>query len=216
MKKRKTFGFVIMLIGLAIVAYPLKLRLDSNLEQKRLKDEFNKTKNTVTIEKEDEIYNEEVEVEVEVKDIVYDSWPDTLITIPSIDVEAMVVEMEASDIDVFAANANYPPAHYRDTDLPGGKSNVAIAAHRTGPADYFRNLDKLKKGDSISLETSQGLHEYIVERVFIVDPTDISVIKDTDYGALTLTSCEREDGISNKKRIIVRARLKDAIAKGGE
>ena len=61
----------------------------------------------------------------------------------------------------------------------------------------------------ITLETEKGVHEYIVEKVFIVDPTDNSVIRSTDYGALTLTSCEREDGISNKKRIIVRAKLKD-------
>lgn len=213
MNKRKLFGFIIILIGLAIIAYPIKLRIESNIEQKRLKEEFNKSKNNINKEK-DEV--KESDIDEEEKVIVYDSWPDTLMTIPEIDVEAMVVEMEASDIDVFAQNANYPPAHYRDTDFPGGASNVAIAAHRTGPADYFRHLDKLKEGDSITLETSQGVHEYIVERVFIVDPTDVSVIKDTDYGALTLTSCEREDGISNKKRIIVRARLKDHMSKGDE
>ena len=212
MKKRKIIGFSIMLIGLLTVAYPVTLRMQANAEQKKLRQEFEEKKKD---------YSEEVKVEgkeasKENTKVSYDSWPETLMKIPKIDVEAVVVEMEASDIDVFAANANYPPAHYRTTDFPGGESNVGIAAHRTGPADYFRNLDKLEEGDPIILETSQGLYEYIVERVFIVDPTDNSVIKGTDYGALTLTSCEREDGISNKKRIIVRARLKDDISKGDD
>lgn len=201
MKKRKIIGFTIILIGILTMAYPIRLRFFANMEQKKLKEEFIEKKQTL---------NESVQkYGKEQKEIKYDRWPDTLMNIPKIDLEAMVVEMEASNIDVFAQNANYPPAHYRDTDFPGGRSNVAIAAHRTGPADYFRNLDKLEEGDKITLETSQGIHEYIVEKVFIVDPTDISVINATDYGALTLTSCEREDGISNKKRIIVRAKLKD-------
>lgn len=208
MKKRKIIGFFLILFGMLIVAYPLKLRMTTRMDQKKLREEFDKNKELDNADKQNDI------IETESQNIEYDAWPDTLMTIPDIDVEAMVVEMEASDIDVFAQNANYPPAHYRSTDLPGGSSNVAIAAHRTGPADYFRHLDKLKEGDPITLETKQGVHEYIVESVFIVDPTDTSVIKDTDYGALTLTSCEREDGISNKKRIIVRARLKDDIDKG--
>lgn len=200
MKKRKIIGFTIILVGILIAAYPIKLRIESNMDQNKLKKDFVKIK---------EISQPaEKNPQEEKKEIVYDAWPDTLMTIPDIDLEAMVVEMEASDIDVFAANPNYPPAHYRSTDFPGGKSNVAIAAHRTGPADYFRHLDKLNVGDQITLETSQGIHEYEVEKVFIVDPTDNSVIQATDYGALTLTSCEREDGISNKKRIIVRAKLK--------
>lgn len=198
MKKHKIIGFIIILIGILMVAYPIRLRILANIEQNRLKEKFAQEKQTSN-----EIVKEETKV------IKYDEWPDTLMNIPKIGLKAMVVEMEASNIDVFAQNANYPPAHYRGTDFPGGGSNVAIAAHRTGPADYFRHLDKLEEGDDIILETSQESHEYIVERVFIVDPTDVSVIKGTDYGALTLTSCEREDGISNKKRIIVRARLKD-------
>ena len=201
MKKRKIIGFSLILIGILIIAYPLKLRFDTRMDQRKLRKEFNENKIVEDIDRESDIIEDER--------IVYDSWPDTLMTIPDIDVEVMVVEMEASDIDVFAANANYPPAHYRTTDLPGGESNVGIAAHRTGPADYFRHLDKLEEGDLITLETEKANHEYIVEEVFIVDPSDNTVIGPTDYGALTLTSCEREDGISNKKRIIVRAKLKD-------
>nr|WP_300002511.1 class E sortase [Tissierella sp.] len=219
MEKRKIIGFIIIIFGILIVAYPISLRMQANKDQKKLRGEFEETKKIVSEEIKEEnkdLENKDLEnKDLEQKDkkeeirISYDAWPETLMRIPKIDVEAVVVEMEASDIDVFAANANYPPAHYRNTDFPGGKSNVAIAAHRTGPADYFRHLDRLEEGDYITLETTKSFHEYIVERVFIVDPTDNSVIKGTDYGALTLTSCEREDGISNKKRIIVRARLKD-------
>lgn len=202
MKRRKIIGFIIILIGIMTVSYPVRLRILANIEQKRLKEEFVQNKQTS---------NQVVKGngKEEIKIIKYYKWPETLMKIPKIDVEAIVVEMKASNIDVFAQNENYPPAHYRTTDYPGGNSNVGIAAHRTGPADYFRHLDKLEEGDIIILETTKGKHEYIVERVFIVDPTENSVIRATDYGALTLTSCEREDGVSNKKRIIVRARLKD-------
>lgn len=196
MKIRKIIGIIIVLIGIGIVAYPIQLKIHSNIEQKKFKKEFDQKKEDLRAE-------ENLEETIE-----YNSWPDTLMTIPDINVEAMVVEMEASSIDVFASDPNHPPAHYRTTDFPGSKGNVGIAAHRTGPADYFRHLDRLNKGDLITLETSKGVHEYIIEKVFIIDPTDNSVIGSTNYGALTLTSCEREDGISNKKRIIVRAKLK--------
>ena len=202
MNKRKTIGMLLVLIGIGIIAYPIQFKIRSNIHQKRLKSEFEEKKNEA-------LAAEETDHEEDVgKTIEYDAWPETLMTIPDIDVEAIVEEMEASDIDVFANDPNYPPAHYRSTAYPGSDDNVAIAAHRTGPADYFRHLDKLEEGDPISLETLEAVHEYEVEEVFTVYPDENHVIASTDYGALTLTSCEREDGISNKKRIIVRAKLK--------
>ena len=202
MISRKKVGIIIIIIGILLVAYPIYLKIRSNAEQKKLINKF-EDKKTEIKETKDDIES--------ANSIKYNSWPDTLMKIPKIDLEVMVVEMEASDIDVFAADVNYPPAHYRTTSFPGYKDNVGIAGHRTGPADYFRHINKLEKGDKIILETQKGTHEYIVERVFIVDPWDNSVIKSTPYGALTLTSCERADGISNKKRIIVRAVLKGSL-----
>lgn len=207
MNKRKTIGILLVLIGIGIIAYPMQFKIRSNIHQRKLKSEFEERKNQALADGRQMNAEETIE---------YDAWPETLMTIPAIDLEAMVEEMEASDIDVFAADPNYPPAHYRSTAFPGSNDNVAIAAHRIGPADYFRHLDKLEKGDPITLETVKGVHEYEVEEVFTVYPDENHVIAPTDYGALTLTSCEREDGISNKKRIIVRAKLKDDQGKGAD
>lgn len=210
MNNRKVIGLIIILFGILIVAYPIYFKIYSNMEQRKLKNEFEENRENVFEIKRDLELEDSMELE---DSIEYDAWPDTLIRIPKIGLEAMVVEMEISDRDVFASNPNYPPAHYRTTAFPGSNDNVGIAAHRTGPADYFRHIDKLEKGDNIFLDTEKGVHEYIVESVFIVDPSDNSVIKSTNYGALTLTSCERADGISNKKRIIVRAILKKDVDK---
>jgi sortase A len=54
------------------------------------------------------------------------------------------------------------PAHYRDTQLPGQKGNFAIAGHRVGKGEPFLNIDKLKSGDSIIVETKSWWYVYRV------------------------------------------------------
>ena len=80
--------------------------------------------------------------------------------------------------------------HYPQTPLPCEPGNVAIAGHRTTYGKPFHNLDLLKPGDTIVLETPIGSCTYkMVPPPFIVAPTDTSVVDPTPVPTLTLTTC---------------------------
>ena len=76
--------------------------------------------------------------------------------------------------------------HIDDTALPGSTGNIGIAAHRDS---YFRALKDIVNGDLITIETVRGADTYRVERIWIVDPEDVSVIDPTEAPSVTLVTC---------------------------
>ena len=102
--------------------------------------------------------------------------------------------------------------HYTTTPLPGERGNVAMAGHRTGFGEPFRNVDKLRAGDLIYLDTPLGRYTYQVTSGFdghnnpwVTGPRDFSVIAPTPDAVLTLTTCDPPH--TSKNRLIVRAKL---------
>jgi sortase A len=55
------------------------------------------------------------------------------------------------------------PAHYHRTALPGAVGNFAVAGHRVGKGEPFLNIDKLRAGDSIIVETKSWWYVYKVK-----------------------------------------------------
>lgn len=102
------------------------------------------------------------------------------------------------------------PGHYVQTPRPGEAGNAAIAGHRTvrGRPSFFHDIDKLKAGDTILVQYPGQTYTFTVERVFITDPYDLSVLDPTPYPSLTLTTCDPPG--TDENRLIVRARLTDA------
>jgi sortase A len=95
--------------------------------------------------------------------------------------------------------------HIDDTALPGADGNSGIAGHRDG---FFRGLKDITEGDVIELETSKAKEVYRVERTWIVDPEDVSVLDQTPARALTLVTCHPFYFIGPApRRFIVRAVL---------
>ena len=45
------------------------------------------------------------------------------------------------------------PAHYADTQMPGQVGNFGVAGHRVGKGEPFLNIDKLRVGDAVIVET---------------------------------------------------------------
>ena len=76
--------------------------------------------------------------------------------------------------------------HIEDTAQPGTDGNSGIAGHRDG---FFRGLKDIIPGDAIELDTLQGKEVYRVERTWVVDPEDVSVLDATPARALTLVTC---------------------------
>lgn len=125
----------------------------------------------------------------------------TRIKIPVLDVDVVVVE--GTSASALRAGAG----HYPKTPLPCEAGNVAIAGHRTTYGKPFANLDRLKTGDAIILETPVGSCTYEVNRApFVVTPTDFSVVaNDPATSELTLTTCHPKG--SARQRLIVKATL---------
>jgi len=125
------------------------------------------------------------------------------------------------------------PGHYLDTAMPGEEGNFAVAGHRVGRGSPFLDLDQLRPGDAIVVETEGNWFTY---RVLgdpatgdfgtdasgipgreIVRPTDTDVISATPGGGvdaatsgayLTLTTCHPK--YSAAQRLIIHARLEGA------
>jgi sortase A len=125
------------------------------------------------------------------------------ITIPKIDLSMVVVEGTGD------AQLQTGPGHYPGTPLPGEIGNAAIAGHRTTYLHPFYNLNELVPGDSITIVTLQGIFLYHVTGSVAVPPTDVSVVDQTRYPTLTLTTCNPR--YSASQRLVVHARLVASI-----
>jgi sortase A len=115
------------------------------------------------------------------------------------------------------------PGHYPGTAMPGQVGNFAVAGHRTTYLHPFYNINELKVGDPIVLETRTTWFTYRVQNVprthalhqEIVSPSDVSVayaVPDQPNASavptqrvLTFTSCNPR--YSAAQRIVVHAVL---------
>jgi sortase A len=76
--------------------------------------------------------------------------------------------------------------HIEGTAGPGMDGNSGLAGHRDG---FFRGLKDIAPGDSIELDTLEGMLAYRVERTWVVAPEDVWVLDPTPTRALTLVTC---------------------------
>lgn len=115
---------------------------------------------------------------------------------------------------------------YTSTSHLGGSGNVAIAGHRSTYGAPFADIDALRPGDAIVVDTPLGvaLYEVMDPRVafslwidrvrevgpgyVIVGPDDGFVLADVGDDRLTLTACHPR--FSARERIIVAARMTTA------
>ena len=100
------------------------------------------------------------------------------------------------------------PGHYPRTSLPGTRGTVGIAGHRTTYGAPFNEIDKLEKGDRVTVEMPYGRFTYRVEGSRIVPPTAVEVVRRVGYDRLVLSACHPK--YSAAKRIVVFARQVDA------
>jgi sortase A len=130
--------------------------------------------------------------------------PVARIEIPKIGITRTVVE------GITVSQLARGPGHYPESPLPGQAGNVSIAGHRTTYGQPFHNVDKLEPGDQILTTTVQGDFVYEVERLEIVEPTDVEVLEDKGDNRLTLIACHPKYSLA--QRIIVHATLKGTAA----
>ena len=97
-------------------------------------------------------------------------------------------------------------AHWAGTAEAGGLGNMVLAGHRTTKTAPFRDLDRLRPGDSIAVTAFDGrTAQYLVTETVIVSPRDLWIVEQTDVPMLTLFACHPKR--SAQQRIAVRAVL---------
>jgi sortase A len=120
-----------------------------------------------------------------------------ILRIPTAHIEAPIVE-GTDDVSL-----NEGVGHIAGTDNVGGSGNAGIAGHRDG---FFRGLKDIQVGDTIQIETKQGVLTYTVDRMLIVDPHDTTVLRGQGHPALTLVTCYPFYTLGNApRRFIVQA-----------
>jgi sortase A len=130
--------------------------------------------------------------------------PLAVLRIPKIRLDVAVL----SGTDDFTLNRAV--GHIEETALPGTDGNSGIAGHRDG---FFRGLKDIGPEDVIELETLRGKQVYRVERIWVVDPEDVSVLDPTPTRSLTLVTCYPFYHVGPApQRFIVRAVRTDTAA----
>ncbi len=132
------------------------------------------------------------------------------------------------------------PGHYSGTALPGEVGNFAVAGHRVGKGEPFLNIDKLRVGDAVVVETKSFWFVYRVKGSpvggnpqkstdadgipgrEIVDPTDGDVLlpvpdhpgAEPTERLMTMTTCHPK--FTAAQRMIVFSVLKAKVARAGD
>jgi len=127
--------------------------------------------------------------------------PMAILRIPKIHLEVPVY----NDTDELTLNRGV--GRILGTAHVGELGNLGIAGHRDG---FFRGLKDLAPNDEIILDRTDLSDTYVVERIQIVQPEDVSVLSPTPNPSLTLVTCFPFYYVgSAPQRYIVRASLKE-------
>jgi len=134
--------------------------------------------------------------------------PIAVLRIPRIGLEVPV--LEGTDDSTLDRGAG----HIEDTAAPGTDGNAGIAGHRDG---FFRALKDVVPGDALELDLRSSTERYRIERIWIVEPDDVSVLDGTPARSVTLVTCYPFYFIgSAPQRYIVRAVLAPPSRSSGQ
>jgi sortase A len=75
------------------------------------------------------------------------------------------------------------------TFMPGEDRLVYIAGHRTTYLAPFSHIDRLRRGDRVTIEVPYGTFIYAVTRHRIVKSTDLSVLRSPRHELVELQAC---------------------------
>lgn len=110
-----------------------------------------------------------------------------VLTIPKLELSAPVYETEeGGEMESMTKGI----AHFAVSSAWDG--NIALCSHNVAPAGavaYFRDLYRLKEGDTLSYKTALGEREYKVSEVKEIQEDDWSALGRTEDNRMTLITC---------------------------
>ena len=92
-------------------------------------------------------------------------------------------------------------AHYAGSTIPGEGGNVILSAHKH---TFFSKLENIQVGNEVIIKANYGSFKYKVSEIKILDKSDSSDLKVSDYEKLTMYTCYPFRVFSpDKERIVV-------------
>jgi LPXTG-site transpeptidase (sortase) family protein len=213
MKKNKTFlyiGITLIVIGICILAYPIYTNFVMKRQESQILEAWENQLNTEVGTTEQSQTNKDTAKETK------SSSESSGITGTTLQNEKTTTETLSEELFILDPNKKVPfkilipkigiewvvhegtsvaslkrgPGHYVGTALPGEVGLCVISGHRTTYGAPFNKIDKLEIGDEIILQTAKNENfKYIVTGKTEVKPNDTSVLQQTNYPSLALTTC---------------------------
>lgn len=210
----RKLSYFLVLVGILILLFPSLMEWKADQEQNELlkeaeqarRDQVSKLDSSLSAsyERVSQLLAEET---AEATPIAAQSTaaggdlPIATIEIPSIDLKLPVLEGATRE------NMRHAATHMSETTPLGESGNAAIAAHRAHKKGrLFNRLNEVTSGDKIIINTEIKRFTYVVYKISVVEPTDLSVLEDKGKEKiLTLITC---DPLKNPThRLIVQAKL---------
>ena len=148
------------------------------------------------------------------------------LVIPAIKVDTPVVELgwktsKTASGSIFSEwdVAEYAAGWHKNSSVPGETGNIVMSGHNNILGSVFRELDQLKRGDTLEVFAGGSEYAYTVDEVLILPEKHASdqqrkanakYIQETTDNRLTLVSCWPRD--DNTHRIVVIAKPVDSTA----
>ncbi len=195
-------GSLLIIIGSCVVGgkYLYNYCLDK-VEDIKIQEFYNEQENINT---EEESTEEKVETKTETKiDYV------AVIKIPKINLEKGLCKK-----DTWCNNVNRNVQILDEASYPDNENgNFILAGHSgSGRTAYFRNVDKLKLDDAISIIYNGFEYKYKVVNIYDIEKTGTAdIIRNKDKTTLTLITCRH----NTNKQIIVISELVEKVEYNG-
>jgi sortase A len=191
---------LLLLIGVICVGYFLYVHVEARLYQNFEDRELDQILNSANTVGTSATRSDDSRERLGPRRVIPDGSVVGRIEVPRLGVSAVI--RAGSDARTLRLAVGY----IAGTAFPGDRGNVGLAGHRD---TFFRKLRDINPDDEIRIVTKEGVFHYSVQRTSIVMPSDVWVLNQTDYPALTLVTCYPFTYIgSAPQRFIVRAALK--------
>lgn len=189
--KVKIASFLLILLGVCVIAYPfLRMKWQEKEEKEIVKEWKDDMKRLNKREKKDS------GKKITSKDVI------AIIKIPSIDMEEPILKGVSDE------KLNLGICTIEPTGTPGEEGNFALAGHNSRrKGRHFNRLHEVKKGDTVTIE-QEGKEEvtYTIDRIKVIKDTQVEILKSKPGKAeITMITCYyAKDG--TKKRLAVQGK----------
>ena len=205
--KRERIGYSLILLGIVLIVSVIVVNAVDLIKSERAIKEFKNNKvhdvpvDPIKVEMlgspEDGTYDEENHEDDNKEELASIIG---LLKIPKISLEEAIREGSTDSVLSSALG------HMEGTALPGEEGNCCIAGHRNYTfGKYFNRLNEIEIGDQIEIETYDSNLIYEVNDIFVVEPTQVSVLSEIEGNNLTLITCTPL--FVGSHRLIIRATL---------